>query len=850
MTKKLKRPHIQIRHGKESFPYTPRTGGGGNDVKIPNRNRITHADNLKTQYNKIFEKDEKGNWEKYRLGGAYVQFKGKQNFDLIVKSLENMSQGVRLCNVQEENSVQNATVFIPLEKENFFLKKIDNYKNKKRDEKLIASIESIKKANILSLWTDQREIPQDKKEACEVWLFVGKKQTAKQIANNFFQLCDQFQITHYQDFIEFPERVVVSIMANKEILENLLVHSRNISGIRRNTTPATFFIENNIRAEQRDWCKDLLQRTTFTNTNLSICLLDKGVNNGHPLISPILKDDNMHTTLEDNDVQDKSNDGHGTAMAGIATYYNLQEALESNFNIQINHHLESVRIVDDSIQNRVDLYADVTSKAISLAEIAQPNNRRVIAMPITAPVNYGASKKNHYYSKGDGNPTSWSAGIDNIALGNYNEENADSRLIIVSGGNTQCQEIREVNDYKVAVENHSVEDPAQSWNALTIGAYTEIVTLSDDPSYKEYKPLVEKGSYSPINTSSLVWDNKWPIKPDIVLEGGNIGYNKNSEDFLYDTLDNFSLLTTRNKFNTQSYFTTINGTSSATAQAANLAVRIMHEYPGIWPQTVRAIMVHSASWSDAMIRQVFGDKKLKNIKKTELRQLLRIVGYGIPDVNQCLYSFNNSVDLIIEDELQPFIKESTKNPRINEMALHEIPWPSEVLSGLEDTRVKMKVTLSYFIEPSPSEVGWNNKYTYPSCRLYFDVNNINEDRETFLARVNQRILDEEKNKGNNIETSNDSSRWFLGKYNRDQGSIHSDIWEDTAANLAENRFIAVYPGTGWWKTRPHLNKYHSKIKYSLIVSISTPEESVDLYTPIESQIRLKNKAKITEQIIY
>ena len=100
----------------------------------------------------------------------------------------------------------------------------------------------------------------------------------------------------------------------------------------------------------------------------------------------------------------------------------------------------------------------------------------------------------------------------------------------------------------------------------------------------------------------------------------------------------------------------MNGTSSATAQATNLAIRIMDEYPNIWPQTVKAIMVHSSSWTDAMIRQTYGDKEINKLTKTELRQLLRIVGYGRPNLNQALYSINNSVNLIIEDELQPFKK--------------------------------------------------------------------------------------------------------------------------------------------------------------------------------------------------
>src|SRR3712207_7795828 len=37
---------------------------------------------------------------------------------------------------------------------------------------------------------------------------------------------------------------------------------------------------------------------------------------------------------------------------------------------------------------------------------------------------------------------------------------------------------------------------------------------------------------------------------------------------------------------------------------------------------------------------------------------------------------------------------------------------------------------------------------------------------------------------------------------RSAGSIHADIWEGTAADLANRGAIAVYPVTGWWKENP------------------------------------------------
>lgn len=843
--------NIKISQPKESYPFTPITGGIGKR-KIPPRNRYNHANYLQKQFEQSWKSGEKENKKVTSVSnrnGIYLEFRGKKEYELITKSLENVNQNVRLCNVREIKGTKYATVFVPLNKKNFFLKKINSYREQESNKDVIESIESINIAVVDALWTDKRQMPIDKLEGCEVWLSVYKKETHEEIVNEFFELCDKLEISYSGDYIQFPERVVVAIKGNRETLTKLLLNSEHIAEFRKTSTPSNFYIEHNNKIEQKEWIEDLLDRVTFNEkSSISICLLDKGVNNGHPLIEPVLKDKDMHTIFDDGIVQDISRDGHGTGMAGIATYFNLEELLESSNHLEINHKLESVRIIDDRIVNNPKLYGAITSEAISLVEITNPDDKRIVAMAITAGFDVNADEKDKTKYKGDGKPTSWSAAIDNLALGNYGVEKSSPRLIIISAGNTSESEIEEVDDYETAVTLHSVEDPAQSWNALTIGAYTEKAALTGDSYIDSYKPLVEPGSYSPFNSSSLMWSDKWPIKPDIVLEGGNLGYNEDSTDIKYSVFDHLSLLTANSNYHRGDYFTTMSMTSPATAQAAHMAAKIIEYYPDIWPETVRALMVHSAEWTSSMIRQVFKGKEIEETSKTERRQLLRIVGYGVPNLDRALYSARNSVNLVVEDEIQPFKKKGS-SVTINEMSLHEIPWPKDVLIGLGETPVKMRVTLSYFIDPSPGEIGWEDKYRYPGCRLFFDVNNTNEDKEKFLSRINKKMRDEDYNKTKAaVDTS---GRWFLGVNNRNVGSIHSDIWKDTAANLAENRFLAVYPGGGWWKTRTGLGKYNSKIRYSLIVSLSTPEQSIDLYTPIMNIVtQLSNKRAIDTKIKY
>lgn len=505
--------------------------------------------------------------------------------------------------------------------------------------------------------------------------------------------------------------------------------------------------------------------------------------------------------------------GHGTEMAGIAIYNNLKDRLLENNSVGINHGIESVKILPPKGENPIRLYGAITEQAVALAEISNPKADRALCMAVTSP----------YYNTEDGSPTSWSAAVDSITSGA--NENGVKRLFFISAGNVFPEELSSA-EYPNSSILHGVENPGQSWNALTVGAVSNEIQITDS-SFKDFKPVADVGELSPYSSTSVTWNNKWPIKPEILLDGGNMATNGVD----YTECEDLSILTTHNKHLVRP-LSTIWGTSSATAQAAWMAAQINAEYPGIWPETVRALLVHSARWTKAMCKQFcIEDSKTKGRK-----QLLRSCGYGIPNLDKAIQCANNSVNLVIQGELQPF-----KKNEMNEMHLHELPWPKSVLQSLGETEATIRVTLSYFIEPGPGEVGWKDKYRYPSCGLRFDVINSNETLDDFKKRVNIKMRgDDKKDSGDG-----NSRDWYLGVGNRDTGSIHSDFCDDLAINLCDANHVAVYPIIGWWRERVHLGKYNEKVRYSLVVSIETPEVNTDLYTPIVTEISNTTTVEIT-----
>jgi hypothetical protein len=732
--------------------------------------------------------------------------------------------GARLLNIRTEGEGTNqetiATVYIPAGKERHFLKKFEKYateidgrSNKPKNFKLVDSIENIRLAILESFWRDPPDsMPVTVAKWCEAWLRTGvdEEQTHRTV-DGFKTLCGQLNLEYQDEFLIFPERAVILVNANRDALTNLMKSSDNIAEFRLAKKTAGFWAELPPK-EQAQWVQDLKKRLRVNpNANVAVTILDTGVNNGHELLSPVLVDDDC---LSHNDSWGTNDhQGHGTNMAGLVAYGDLQNELEHSGPVEINHKLESVKILPPQGGNNPKLWGDITQQAIGRVEIQSADRKHIGCMAITS---------DHETDRG--RPSSWSAAIDALTAG-YLDDN--QRLFIVSAGNVDDQAyINYPNSNKI----ESVENPGQSWNALTVGAFTNKDRITD-PDCKDHKALAPYGGLSPYSTTSLIWDQKkWPYKPDVVFEGGNLSQ---SPDGFIGNLQDLESLTTHYKM-TERQFSTIYGTSCATAQAAWMAAQIQSAYPQAWPETVRGLMVHCANWTDALKQQFNVDN---NSPKSQIANMLRICGYGVPNINEAMSCAGNSLTLIAQEYIQPFDrKESGDGYRTKDMHIHKLPWPREVLLGLGATPVELRVTLSYFVEPGPGEVGWKDRYRYASHALRFDVNSATETERDFKARINDAARDEEYDR----DTAPDSgaSRWLIGSQNRRLGSIHSDIWKGTAADIAACNLIGVYPVIGWWRERHHLRRWNRRTRYSLIVSLHTPAETVDLYTPVANLLRI------------
>ncbi len=798
---------------------SPRSGGGR--PNIPQRNNAQHGQFLREKLDETWNlqqsmHDERSSVSLATREGTYIEFKGKAGYDLVYSSLEDQRAGIRLLNVRDitigDEVQQAATVYVPHGKEHKFAQKLEDYRtrlnsdSKPPHDRLFRSIEDLHIANLQSMWTDKPELfPTEAITWYEVWIrTLISEDKGKEQCENFICSLRETGVETKSEFLLFHERAVILVKGNLSTLSEMIKRFDFLAEFRSASTPASFWCSESTKS-QTEWVQDLLQRMIVEQEHdVLVCVLDTGINNGHPLLKPLIPDSNCLTSIPGSGTHDYN--GHGTQMAGIIEFDNLEEKLVSSNPVIISNRLCSIKILPDTGGNAPDMYGPITEQSVYRAEVSFPNERKLYCMAITAS------------NSDDGLPSSWSGAIDQLA---YND-GINPRILIVSAGNIHYEPLNYPiwRNYPSGNALRPIQDPAQSWNALTIGAYTEKIALGE---CQQYGRVASVGELSPYSTTSVNWPSSSPIKPEIVFEGSNL-FSTNDPNYPFTPGEELESLTTNASFQRKP-FVSFSATSLASAIATSKVSRLMQKYPSLWPESIRALMVHSAEWTEGMKRQ------FPATTKSELRVRLRNVGYGVPDENRLFNSMDNALTMISQGRLQPYIKEATA-PKMNEMHIIELPWPSEVLQDLGESMAKIKITLSYFIDPGPGRIGWQNKYKYQSCGLRFDLNDVNENEEIFKIRVNKKMREDD-----NLQYSTaDSSRWKIGAKNRDVGSIHCDYIEDTAINLAGCKYVAVYPVGGWWKLRTNLKMYNTSIRYSLVVSLETDSQEVSIYNTIVNKI--------------
>ncbi|MGV8092265.1 MAG: S8 family peptidase [Mangrovibacterium sp.] len=406
-------------------------------------------------------------------------------------------------------------------------------------------------------------------------------------------------------------------------------------------------------------------------------IIDTGISQQTALAPLIINDTTF--TLAGNPLIDQAGRnrlGHGTAVAGLVALgkYNHKNNFEGN--VIADAKLLSIKISDNGngYISEVDLLKMLYDVKAKYPEIRL----------FTLTTCYGNFMyKNEVFSD-------YTYALDKFAY------ETNSLIFICTGNNLNC--INENTSYDLSYfhgDHTNLSTPADSLNNLTVGAAAD--NLKDGAflgiaNGREFPALYTRKGHIDLSTIyNAKKTNKNYFKPDVIESGGDVGYyNENALDWMDEPA--ITLLSARSEIGVMQEV----GTSFATPLVANLAAKIIKNYPALSNESVKALIINGASLN--LIPFSSNVSKLRN----------RVAGNGIVDDFKSLYSDENSATLILEDTIE--------NGKIR---IYPINFPQYLVEDdLGKKRGILKITATLCFKFLPIK---NNQLSYNPIHMAFSI---------------------------------------------------------------------------------------------------------------------------------
>lgn len=539
-----------------------------------------------------------------------------------------------------------------------------------------------------------------------------------------------------------------------------------------------------------------------------VCILDSGINTNHPLLKSAMGEGQSFVAGQD----EFDEAGHGTAVAGIALYGDVEACERSNF-WRPEFWLYNGKVMRKCLQTHNAVYDEHTVEA-TLTEAVE----YFVALGCRI-FNLSLGNTNAPY---DGTHIRGLAYILDMLARKHNV------LFVVSTGNFRGAEEppRPINSWReeypeyLLHEQSVIIDPAPALNVLTVGSVARHNATYDSQRYPEIHQLSPASDGQPSPFTRHGPSVKGALKPELLAPGGNLACPVHQAGYQWKPdMRGLGVLTLNHQFQGNTIFKEISGTSFSAPYITHLAGRLLNEYPEASANLLRAMLVNHASLPsevDSTFSQGLKEA-YKTSKTTWHRDISRDVGgYGLVVESDLFRSSDHCVVLMCEQAIE---KDSCQ--------FYELPLPASFLRRARGVR-ELSVTLAY--SPAVRTTRLDYLATQISYRLVKG-----ESLEAVQKSFNHESQDEEKTRNDDALSNRDISAQI-----RSRGTVQSSRWVFKQRDPAERWFVVVTRQDREWN-HPDVLEMEP---YALVVTVADRDnERAQLYTEIQATIALQVQAR-------
>lgn len=516
-----------------------------------------------------------------------------------------------------------------------------------------------------------------------------------------------------------------------------------------------------------------------------VAVLDSGLVTGHPLLAPAVGHAQGYVLPHRS--PDDANPWHGTSVAGLALYGDVEAAIAAGGFIPslflvsgrvFNHDgNDQTEFVENAVERAVrDLHAGFGCKVFNLS--------------------YG--DQNKVYDRGHVRGLAYTLDRLTRELG---------VLFVVSTGNLKLEGLPE--DLLAAYPDYLLQDqarlldPATALNAVTVGGVARHEATHNAQRYQdavEDRPIARAGHPYPLTRSGPSINGA--IKPDFVEHAGNLAVRRAGGGTIDQGL---GVVTVNGGFADSGAFREVVGTSFAAPAVAHRAAKLLRRVPDASHNLLRALLGAHAKWPDPSVPLLNPNNNAEGCEK-----LTRLVGYGCINDGALEQSLDNVVSLICEEQIG--------NDRCQ---FYAVPIPDEFWEGVRRTR-EVTVSLAY------SPVMRTTRLDYRMTKLKFSLvvaNNLDE-----VATAFQRNRDEGM-------PERDYNRWLSGAA-RQAGTLQVSRWTFKQRPPGLLFIVVTRQDTPWSTVKDEPEPY------ALCVSIA---DRANIQSRLYAQIQALLRARVEQR---